>query len=189
MANYGMPAIVFRQLSMWSESCSRLVKAIFIMIDSLLNTLLFCAHRRTTFPMTMTMSRQPHASSTLPIGKRTYVICLDCGKEFSYNWKEMRIVAAEPIADWGIRRIGASWFASAHALLGNRGIAANFSLLRRNACGSVNSLLIGLWSAVQAGARVCGRLLAFSVFSTRVPTVICNSTIKSLKSLTQSSKV
>jgi hypothetical protein len=36
------------------------------------------------------------------------VICLDCGKEFSYNWEEMRIVAAEPLADWGIRRIGAS---------------------------------------------------------------------------------
>ena len=21
----------------------------------------------------------------------TYVVCLDCGKEFDYNWKEMRI--------------------------------------------------------------------------------------------------
>ncbi len=130
-----MLAIVFRQLSMWSESCSRLVKAIFVMIDSLLNTLLFCAHRRTTFPMT---SRPRHASSTVPIGKRTYVICLDCGKEFSYNWEEMRIVAAEPLADWGIRRIGASWFASAQALLGNRSIAAKFSLLRRNASVNVN---------------------------------------------------
>jgi hypothetical protein len=90
----------------------------------------------------MTMSRQPHASSTLPmsstlpIGKKTYVICLDCGKEFLYDWKEMRIVAAEPIADWGIRRVKPSWLASAHALLGNRCIAANFSLLRRNARGS-----------------------------------------------------
>jgi len=180
-----MLAIVFRQLSMWSESCSGLVKAIFVMIDSLLNTLLFCAHRRTTFPMT---SRPRHASSTVPIGKRTYVICLDCGKEFSYNWEEMRIVAAEPLADWGIRRIGASWFASAQALLGNRSIAAKFSLLRRNASVNVNFLLIGFWSAIQTGALACGRLLAFTV-STRVPPGLCNSTIKSLKSLTQNSKV
>jgi hypothetical protein len=21
----------------------------------------------------------------------TYIVCLDCGKEFDYNWKEMRI--------------------------------------------------------------------------------------------------
>jgi hypothetical protein len=143
-ANDCMVASVFRQLS----AVVRKLQRDFHMIDSLLNTLLFCAHRRTTFPMTTTMSRQPHASSTLPLGKRTYVICLDCGKEFSYNWKEMRIVAAEPIADWGIRRVSSSWFASAHTLLGNRRVAANFSLLRRNACGSVNSLLIGLWSAV-----------------------------------------
>ena len=171
-----MLSIVFRQLSMWSESCSRLVKAIFSMIDSLLNTLLFCAHRRTTFPMT---SRPPHASSTVPIGKRTYVICLDCGKEFSYNWEEMRIVAAEPLADWGIRRIGASWFASAHELLGDRGIAAKFSLLRRNASVNVNFLLIGFWSAIQTGALACGRPLACTV-SPRVPPVVCNSTISRL---------
>ena len=170
---------------MWSESCSRLVKAIFAMIDSLLNTLLFCAHRRTTFPMT---SRPRNASSTVAIGKRTYVICLDCGKEFSYNWEEMRIVAAEPLADWGIRRIGASWFASAHELLGNRGIAAKFSLLRRNASVNVNFLLIGFWSAIQTGALACGRLLACTV-SPRVPPMVCNSTIKSLKSLTQNLKV
>ena len=191
-ANDRMLSIVFRQLSMWSESCSRLVKAIFAMIDSLVNTLLFCAHRRTTFPMTSrprnASSTVPIGSSTVPIGKRTYVICLDCGKEFSYNWEEMRIVAAEPLADWGIRRIGASWFASAHELLGNRGIAAKFSLLRRNASVNANFLLIGFWSAIQTGALACGRLLAFTV-SPRVPPVVCNSTIKPLKSLTQNLKV
>jgi hypothetical protein len=25
----------------------------------------------------------------------TYVVCLDCGKEFDYNWKDMRI--GEPV--------------------------------------------------------------------------------------------
>lgn len=37
----------------------------------------------------------------------TYVVCLDCGKEFAYNWKDMRVgqavesvpnPAADPIA-------------------------------------------------------------------------------------------
>jgi len=26
-----------------------------------------------------------------PNGSETYVACLDCGKEFPYNWREMRI--------------------------------------------------------------------------------------------------
>ena len=25
------------------------------------------------------------------MGSRTYVVCLECGKEFPYNWSEMRI--------------------------------------------------------------------------------------------------
>jgi len=27
---------------------------------------------------------------------RTYVACLDCGKEFDYNWDEMRVGAPKP---------------------------------------------------------------------------------------------
>jgi len=49
------------------------------MINSLLNALFGCSHKRTTFPLT------PGAR------KRTYVVCLDCGSEFDYNWKEMRL--------------------------------------------------------------------------------------------------
>ena len=26
----------------------------------------------------------------------TYVVCLDCGKELTYDWHEMRVVEAEP---------------------------------------------------------------------------------------------
>lgn len=26
----------------------------------------------------------------------TYVVCLDCGKEFAYDWKEMRVLDARP---------------------------------------------------------------------------------------------
>jgi hypothetical protein len=38
-----------------------------------------CSHRNTTFPLT-----SDHGLS------RTYVVCLDCGTEFDYDWKAMR---------------------------------------------------------------------------------------------------
>jgi hypothetical protein len=57
-------------------------------INSLLSMILGgCAHKRTTFPLT------PSRTSKLSEGARngTYVVCLNCGKEFEYDWKEMRI--------------------------------------------------------------------------------------------------
>ena len=50
------------------------------MLQSLIDTLFGCSHRRTTFPITPARQRDG-----------TYVTCLDCGKEFAYDWKEMRI--------------------------------------------------------------------------------------------------
>jgi predicted transcriptional regulator len=61
------------------------------MLNSLLNALFGCSHKRTTFPLTP--SRRP-ALSANATRRATYVVCLDCGKEFDYNWKEMRIGAA-----------------------------------------------------------------------------------------------
>ena len=56
------------------------------MLDMLMNTLFGCSHRRTTFPQT------PARKVGKSIGRNsTYVVCLDCGKEFDYNWQEMRI--------------------------------------------------------------------------------------------------
>jgi hypothetical protein len=52
------------------------------MIGSLLNKLFGCNHNRTTFPLTSNRKSAP---------KRTYVVCLDCGKEFDYNWNAMRV--------------------------------------------------------------------------------------------------
>jgi len=49
------------------------------MLQLLIDTLFGCSHQRTTFPLTPTHS------------KSTYVTCLDCGKEFAYDWKAMRI--------------------------------------------------------------------------------------------------
>jgi DNA-directed RNA polymerase subunit RPC12/RpoP len=53
-------------------------------IDSLLNLVFRCGHRRLTRPLT------PGAGVGVPHGE-TYVVCLDCGKQFSYDPKEMRL--------------------------------------------------------------------------------------------------
>lgn len=61
------------------------------MLASFLNSLFGCSHRRTTFPLTPSRKM---ACATNRHG--TYVVCLDCGQEFRYNWKEMQI--GEPVA-------------------------------------------------------------------------------------------
>jgi hypothetical protein len=54
------------------------------MIDTLLNLLFRCPHRRLTRPAApITKAGQPHSQS--------YVVCLDCGKQFEYDVNEMRI--------------------------------------------------------------------------------------------------
>jgi len=55
-----------------------------------------CSHKRCSFPITVRgkQRRSPAASLT-----GTYVVCLDCGHEFAYDWNEMKMVdsaAAEP---------------------------------------------------------------------------------------------
>jgi hypothetical protein len=64
------------------------------MLNSFWNAFMGCAHRRTTFPITP--ARKAGFASTAATRHGTYVVCLDCGKEFGYNWAEMRI--GEPVA-------------------------------------------------------------------------------------------
>ena len=59
------------------------------MIDSVLNLLFRCSHRRITRPIT------PVSKAGVPQGK-TYVVCLDCGKQFAYDLEQMRI--GKPVA-------------------------------------------------------------------------------------------
>lgn len=54
------------------------------MIDSLLNLLFRCGHRRLTRPLTA-------GSTKGGAHGKAYVVCLDCGKQFDYDLKEMRI--------------------------------------------------------------------------------------------------
>jgi hypothetical protein len=54
------------------------------MIDSVLNLLFRCPHKRITRPIT------PVSKAGVPHGD-TYVVCLDCGKQFVYDLQRMRI--------------------------------------------------------------------------------------------------
>jgi hypothetical protein len=56
-----------------------------------------CRHRRTTQPFAAAASSpRAHASASWePVGNsgRHYVVCLDCGTKFDYDWQTMRIVS------------------------------------------------------------------------------------------------
>jgi hypothetical protein len=60
------------------------------MFQLLFNSLFGCSHQRTTFPLTPGRKIAAYnAASATRSG--TYVVCLDCGKEFAYDWDGMRI--------------------------------------------------------------------------------------------------
>ena len=54
------------------------------MIDSVLNLVFRCAHHRITRPIT------PVRKVGEPVSE-TYVVCLDCGKQFLYDLEQMQI--------------------------------------------------------------------------------------------------
>jgi hypothetical protein len=54
------------------------------MIDTVLNLLFRCCRRRITRPITpVTKTGEPQGG--------TYVVCLECGKQFAYDFTEMKI--------------------------------------------------------------------------------------------------
>jgi hypothetical protein len=59
--------------------------------QAVFNKLFACLHRRTTFPRTS--GRTP--VGTLP---RTYIVCLDCGREIPYDWGRMRVGSPAALA-------------------------------------------------------------------------------------------
>jgi hypothetical protein len=55
------------------------------MLQAVLNTLFGCSHRKTTFPLTVQRRTGAHPR------RSTYVVCLQCGAEFAYDWHSRRI--------------------------------------------------------------------------------------------------
>jgi hypothetical protein len=54
-----------------------------------------CSHKRCSFPITV-RGKQRRSEAASVTG--TYVVCLDCGHEFAYDWAKMKVVDAKPAA-------------------------------------------------------------------------------------------
>ncbi len=61
------------------------------MFSKLMDTMFGCRHTRYTFPITVRAGSR-RTSTAQRTG--TYVACLDCGREFRYDWNEMKIVGS-----------------------------------------------------------------------------------------------
>ena len=51
-----------------------------------------CRHSRYSFPLTIRAGSR-RATNVSRMG--TYVVCLDCGREFAYDWQQMRIAQGQ----------------------------------------------------------------------------------------------
>ena len=60
------------------------------MFSRILDALFGCLHSHYSFPITVKKGNRSRAA--FPTG--TYVVCLDCGREMPYDWKQMKIVHA-----------------------------------------------------------------------------------------------
>ena len=60
------------------------------MITTLVDALFGCWHQNYSFPITTRRGerRSPAAAVT-----GTYIVCLDCGKEFPDSWQDMKVVS------------------------------------------------------------------------------------------------
>lgn len=65
------------------------------MFSKLLDAFFGCWHSNLSFPITTKSGKRRSAAASLT---GTYVVCLDCGKEFAYDWREMKIVDDAPAA-------------------------------------------------------------------------------------------
>jgi hypothetical protein len=62
------------------------------MFTKLFDLIFGCHHPRYSFPVTVRgLARRPQAGALTG----TYVACLDCGKEFPYDWQEMRVITSQ----------------------------------------------------------------------------------------------
>jgi hypothetical protein len=63
------------------------------MLSKLFDGLFGCWHHHLSFPLTVRISAQRSKAAAVT---GTYVVCLDCGKEFAYDWREMKIIEDVP---------------------------------------------------------------------------------------------
>jgi len=65
------------------------------MMKHIVDALFGCWHANYSFPRTAKPGQRRSDAAAVT---GTYVVCLDCGKEFPYDWQEMKIVTAHKAA-------------------------------------------------------------------------------------------
>jgi len=60
------------------------------MLAKVLDAIFGCWHTHLSFPITVRSGARRSAASSLT---GTYVVCLDCGREFAYDWQQMKVVS------------------------------------------------------------------------------------------------
>jgi hypothetical protein len=61
------------------------------MFGKLVDAIFGCRHSRFSFPVTLRgAGRRPQAAALTG----TYVACLSCGREFPYDWQEMKVITS-----------------------------------------------------------------------------------------------
>ena len=61
------------------------------MFRKLLDAFFGCWHNNLSFPLTARSGSRRNAAASLT---GTYVVCLDCGREFAYDWQEMKVITS-----------------------------------------------------------------------------------------------
>lgn len=62
-------------------------------IAKLIDFFFGCHHSRYSFPFTIRGAGRTRPQAAALTG--TYVACLDCGREFPYDWQEMRVITSK----------------------------------------------------------------------------------------------
>lgn len=60
------------------------------MLAGVFDVLFGCTHKRYSFPIT---SKAGTRRTKAAMVTGTYVVCLDCGKEFAYDWDQMKVIS------------------------------------------------------------------------------------------------
>jgi hypothetical protein len=70
---------------------------------SLFNLVFGCWHKRCSFPLTVRGMLRRSAAAASVTG--TYVVCLNCGREFPYDWSQMKMLASKPHTAWAAKPV------------------------------------------------------------------------------------
>ena len=70
---------------------SQAVEGVVGMIAKLIDAVFGCRHPRYSFPVTLRGAKR-HSQAAALTG--TYVVCLECGREFPYDWQQMKVITS-----------------------------------------------------------------------------------------------